>query len=36
MNLLEYCLILTLFIVVPILISNIIRKPDTDRPRWKL
>ena len=36
MNAFEYCLILTLFIVVPILISNIRRKPDYDRPRWKL
>ena len=35
MNLLEYCLILTLFIVVPILVGNLRRKPDHDRSRWK-
>ena len=35
MNAFEYCLILTLFIVVPILIGNIKRKPHHDRPRWK-
>ena len=36
MNPFEYCLILILFIGALVLVGNIRRKPDHDRPRWKL
>lgn len=35
MNIVEFCLILTIFSAALVLVGNIRRKPALDRPRWK-